>query len=274
MVCSLPEPLPPNLDDSLLEPRQETPQETPLVQVMELVKFYRQAQEAALDGLSFSIDYGEIFGLLGPNGAGKTTAISILCGLLEPSDGEVWIEEIDVRRQRQQLRPLIGFVPQEIALYERLTVWENLRYFAHLQGLRGPKLTQRLDECLQLAGLQEVAHRQISTFSGGMKRRANLIAGILHRPRLLLLDEPTVGIDVQSRNMIFESLRRLNNEGMTILYTTHYMEEAEQLCTRVAILDEGKLVTQGSPEQLIAQHPPCANLEQLFLQLTGKELRD
>ena len=171
-------------------------------------------------------------------------------------------------------RPLFGLAPQELALYPSLTARENLRYFGRLYGLTGHTLSERIDHCLALAGLLDNADKKIDTFSGGMKRRANLAAAILHTPQLLVLDEPTVGIDAQSRNMLLENLKGLRDAGMTIIYTTHYMEEAQQLCSRVAVMDKGSIIATGAPQELINQTDGCANLEDVFLHLTGKQLRD
>ncbi len=247
---------------------------TRALEVRQLVKFYRGANRPALDGLEVTIEPGEVFGLLGPNGAGKTTAISILCTLLKPTSGSLSIFGIDVLRHPALVRRLIGLVPQEIALYPLLTVRENLAYFGRLHGLRGGELRDRIDHCLAMVSLQEHADRPVADFSGGMKRRANLAAGILHQPRLLFLDEPTVGIDAQSRHVILENLAQLRETGMTMVYTTHYMEEAQQLCSRVAIVDAGRVIAEGRPHDLIAEADGCDNLEALFLQLTGRHLRD
>ena len=244
------------------------------LEVRQLVKIYRGATRPALDGLDVVIEPGEVFGLLGPNGAGKTTAISILCTLLKPTSGSLSIFGVDVLRQPARVRRLIGLVPQEIALYPMLSARENLAYFGRLHGLRGDELRERVDTCLELVSLQDHADRRVAGFSGGMKRRANLAVGILHRPRLLFLDEPTVGIDAQSRHMILENLGRLRETGMTMVYTTHYMEEAQQLCDRIAIVDAGRVIAEGSPRELIAGVADCGNLEALFLHLTGRQLRD
>ena len=239
-----------------------------------LVKRYPGAEQPALGGLELEIFAGETFGLLGPNGAGKTTAISILATLLRPSAGSVRLFGLDPGRQCREVRRLIGLVPQEIALYPRLTVAENLAYFGRLHGLGGAGLKDRVGDCLAMVGLEAQGGRRVEACSGGMKRRANLAAGLLHRPRLLFLDEPTVGIDAQSRHVIFENLAHLKAEGMTLLYTTHYMEEARQLCDRIAIVDAGRVVALGAPAELLAAQPECRDLEQLFLRLTGRHLRD
>jgi ABC-2 type transport system ATP-binding protein len=245
----------------------------PALQVRDLVKVYRGAHRAAVDGLTFRLEEGEIFGLLGPNGAGKTTAISVLCTLLRPTSGSISVGGIDLTADPRQVRRLIGLVPQEIALYPRLSARENLRYFGRLHGLHGSELAGRIGEALATVGLQEHADREVGLFSGGMKRRANLAAGILHRPRILFLDEPTVGVDPQSRSLILDYLAGLRATGTTVVYTTHYMEEAQQLCSRVAVMDGGRIIAEGPPAELMAKRR-CADLEEVFLQLTGRHLRD
>mgnify|MGYP001180835445 CR=1 FL=1 len=212
--------------------------------------------------------------MLGPNGAGKTTTISILCGYLTPTSGNVIIDGLNLKTDKNEIKKNIGVVPQELALYSTLTAYENLRFFGHFYGLKGSFLKKRIFECLEIFGLENNANKKILTFSGGMKRRVNLIAGILHHPRVLFLDEPTVGIDVQSRNVILGHLTELNKLGTTLIYTSHHMEEAEKLCSKVAIIDHGKLVIQGTPFDLLKQYPECPDLESIFLKLTGKDLRD
>ncbi|MBI4764490.1 MAG: ABC transporter ATP-binding protein [Deltaproteobacteria bacterium] len=244
-----------------------------IIDTQQLVKVYRKGSKPALNGLTVSIREGEVFGLLGPNGAGKTTAISIMNTLLRPTSGGISVCGIDALRYPAQVREFIGFVPQEIALYQNLTVRENLHFFGRIYGLRGKELTKRISEFLELVGLEESAGQRVFACSGGMKRRANLAAGILHRPKLLFLDEPTVGIDPQSRNLILERLLTMK-AGTTMVYTTHYMEEAESLCSHVAIMDAGQIIAEGSPEELISRPPGYADLEALFLALTGKQLRD
>jgi len=239
-----------------------------------LVKVYPGTSRPAVDGLSLQVTRGTIFGLLGPNGAGKTTTISILSTLLRPTSGSVTVLGQDVLRQAEEIRRVIGLVPQEIALYPSLTARENLRYFARVLRVPGRRIEERINQCLDLVGLRDCADRRIATFSGGMKRRANLAVGILHEPELLVLDEPTVGIDAQSRNLILERLAELNRTGMTLLYTTHYMEEAQQLCDEIAIVDAGRMIACGAPQQLVAEADQCDDLEDLFLALTGKQLRD
>lgn len=206
----------------------------------------------AVDDVSFDIERGEIFGLLGPNGAGKTTTISIIAGLLTPSEGEIRVGGKDGIKGGTDVRRLIGVVPQELAIYPRLSAQENLEFFGKLYGLNGTVLIQRTEEMLALVGLSERAKSFADTFSGGMKRRLNLAIGLMHNPQLLLLDEPTVGVDPQSRNHIFEGIRTLNKQGLTILYTSHYMEEVEALCDRVGIMDNGKLIACDTTVNLAA----------------------
>jgi ABC-2 type transport system ATP-binding protein len=242
--------------------------------IRDLTKIYKHAEEPAIDKISLDIEYNEIFGLLGPNGAGKTTTISILCGLFPPTSGKVMIDGMDLATHLDAIKYIIGVVPQEIALYPTLTGMENLTFFGNMYGLRGKELHNRIKEYLQIFGLERFAHKQINQYSGGMKRRINLIAGLLHQPKILFLDEPTVGIDVQSRNVILEFLHQLRKQGTTIIYTSHYMEEAEHLCSRVAIMDQGHIIAIGEPHKLVEENPEFKNLENMFLHLTGKGLRD
>lgn len=246
----------------------------PVIRVDNLSKVYPGSSHPAVDGLALNIDRGTVFGLLGPNGAGKTTTISILCTLLKPTSGRVTLFDCDIVTQAQSIRCRIGLVPQEIALYPTLSLHENLTYFARMLGVAKNRVAQRVATCLDLVGLTDWAQRRIDTFSGGMKRRANLAVGILHEPQILFLDEPTVGIDAQSRHLIQQRLLELNATGMTLVYTTHHMEEAQHFCREIAIIDDGRIVATGEPKQLIAAADNCDNLEELFLALTGKQLRD
>jgi ABC-2 type transport system ATP-binding protein len=227
----------------------ETSPDRPVLVADGLVRRYGDL--TAVDGVSVHIDPGETYGLLGPNGAGKTTTISIIAGLIPADAGTVMVAgermgpgEVDVKRH-------IGLVPQDLAIYPELTARENLAYFGRLQGLRGPELTRRSDEVLDLLGLADRAKEATKNFSGGMKRRLNIGIGLLHRPTLLILDEPTVGVDPQSRNAILESVEALSVEGIAVLYTTHYMEEAERLCDRIAIMDSGRIQAEGTRGELI-----------------------
>ncbi len=206
----------------------------------------------AVRGVSFEIHEAEIYGLLGPNGAGKTTTISMVCGLLSRDGGEVTLGSTPIDVGAVAAKAGIGFVPQELAIYPDLSARENLAFFGRLYGLKGPALKSRVDEVLALIGLTERAKDRTEKYSGGMQRRLNIGIGLLHQPRLLLLDEPTVGVDPQSRNAILESISALGKQGMAILYTTHYMEEAERLCDRVGIIDGGEIRAEGTRRQLVA----------------------
>ncbi|HEX9762565.1 MAG TPA: ABC transporter ATP-binding protein [Acidimicrobiia bacterium] len=206
----------------------------------------------AVDDVSFSIGEGETFGLLGPNGAGKTTSISMIVGLLERDGGTVEIDGEQISTRSTRGKASIGLVPQDLAIYPDLTATENLRFFGRLYGLDSSALDTRVDEVLDVIGLRDRAGDLTKEFSGGMKRRLNIGIGLLHRPRLLILDEPTVGVDPQSRNAILESVESLSGEGMAVLYTTHYMEEAERLCDRVAIIDEGRIKAEGTRRELVS----------------------
>jgi len=248
--------------------------EEPIIEIRDLSKTYRGSDEPAVKSISLDINRNEIFGLLGPNGAGKTTTISILCGLFPATSGNVKIDGMDTQSEMSNIKHVIGVVPQDLALYPTLTAMENLTFFGNMFGLRGSVLRDRIFDCLTVFGMEKVANKRISSYSGGMKRRVNLIAGLLHHPKIIFLDEPTVGIDVQSRIVILDYLKKLNGEGTTIIYTSHYMEEAEHLCHRVAIIDRGRIISIGDPKDLLAQHPEFKNLENIFIHLTGKELRD
>ena len=234
----------------------------PIVEANGLFKSY--GANVAVDGLSFEIQQGETFGLLGPNGAGKTTTISMLVGLLKPDKGSVSINGGHGKNGSANpksgsplepaIRARIGVAPQSLSLYDELTAKENLEFFGQLYGLSGHRLNERVAAALAFAELEDRKKDRIGAFSGGMKRRMNLAVALIHEPEVLLLDEPTVGVDPQSRNHIFESIQGLQKDGMTILYTTHYMEEAQRLCDRVAIVDHGKLLALDSVDRLIAQH--------------------
>ena len=207
----------------------------------------------AVDDVSFNIQEGEIFSLLGPNGAGKTTTISMLSTLLAPTSGDAYIYGFSIKNDNMQVRKNIGIIPQEIALYDDLTAMENLHYWGKLYDLKGRELEQRVKEVLEQIGLSDRAKDRVKTYSGGMKRRVNIAAGLLHKPKLLFMDEPTAGIDPQSRRMILDTVKELNTQGMSILYTTHYMEEAQELSNRVGIIDHGKLIAVGTQQELTEQ---------------------
>jgi ABC-2 type transport system ATP-binding protein len=223
----------------------------PILEVRNLSKRYGGI--VALDGVSLSVAEGELFGLLGPNGAGKTTLLSVVSGLLPASAGEVSLLGSPLRMDDREIRRQIGIVPQELALYGELSAAENLTFFGRLYGLGGDGLRRRIHEVLELVGLVDRAHERAGTFSGGMQRRLNLGLGLVHSPTLLLLDEPTTGVDPQSRNHIFEGVRRLNAAGLTVIYTSHYMEEVQALCSRIGIMDHGRLIACDTLEGLLRQ---------------------
>jgi ABC-2 type transport system ATP-binding protein len=233
-------------------------------------------EHMAVDGVSFTIYKGEIFGLLGPNGAGKTTTIRMLSTVLEPDSGDVTIGGYSIRHNADAVRSIIGVCPQELALYEELSALDNLIFFGRMAGLSGGEARAQAMAHLELLGLKERARGRVDKFSGGMKRRVNLAVSLMGHPELLFLDEPTVGIDPQSRNNIYETIEGLQGKGMTILYTTHYMEEADRLCDRVAIIDGGRIIAMDSPRALRSQlgPPEQVTLEDVFLNLTGRSLRD
>ena len=242
------------------------------IEIINATKSYKGNELPAVDALNLAIRQNEIFGLLGPNGAGKTTTISMLCGLVQPTSGEVRINSIDLASDLSRLKQMIGVVPQDIALYPTLTGRENLEFYGAMYGVPKVVLNDRIHTWLKKFDMEKIAHKRVSSYSGGMKRRINLIAGILHQPEILFLDEPTVGVDVQSRADIMHHLKALNAEGMTIVYTSHHLEEAQQFCTDVAIIDTGKIIARGKPMELIDQHSDCRNLEELFLKLTKRKI--
>ena len=217
----------------------------------------------ALDDVSFEIQKGQTFGLLGPNGAGKTTTIKLLCGLLKPDAGTVTLDG-KTDPSQIEVRLSLGVVPQALALYEELSALENLRFFGRIYGLGGRKLKERVRDCLDIAGLEQRRKERVSKYSGGMKRRLNMVCSLLHEPPLLLLDEPTVGVDPQSRNLIFDTIEGMKKQGRTIIYTTHYMEEAQRLCERVAIMDHGKILDMDTVENLIVRHGGPSHIEAEF----------
>jgi len=245
-----------------------------MIKIEQLSKKYKDAENYSVSNLDLFIEEKEIFGLLGPNGAGKTTLISLLCSLIKPTSGRFTINGLSYKNDSKTLKQFIGIVPQEYALYPTLTAFENLKYFGSMYGLKGEILTSKINEALEVLGLLEFSHKKIDSFSGGMKRRINLIASILHEPKILFLDEPTVGVDVQSKNVIIKYLQNINSRGTTIIYTSHHLNEAEHFCTRVAIIDHGKIISKGKPKELIAGEKGANNLEDVFIELTGKALRD
>jgi ABC-2 type transport system ATP-binding protein len=247
---------------------------TEAIVIQNLRKLYKGSYTPALDGLSLTVKRGQIMGLLGPNGAGKTTSINILCGLVAADSGTATVMGKDCNKEALAIRHTIGVVPQQIALFANLTASENFRYIGRLYGLSEKDITHRSGDLLQRLGLDKHSDKRIGRFSGGMKRRANIIASLLHQPEMIILDEPTAGVDVQSRAMILNFLREYNQQGKTVLYTSHLMEEAEQICDEVVIIDEGKFIISGSPKELIKQTQDCKRLEDVFLHYTGHSVRD
>lgn len=248
------------------------------VEVQHLVKTF--GKHEAVKDVSFTIGKGEIFGLLGPNGAGKSTTINMMCGYLKLTAGAVSVNGLSLSSHPRQVKRIIGVVPQEIALYKDLNSLENLEFFGKIYGLSKKECRQRAEQLLNFVGLYGRRKDAIATFSGGMQRRINIAIGLINNPDFLMMDEPTVGVDPQSREHIFATIEHIRDQGTTLLYTTHYMEEAERLCDRIAIMDEGKIIALGTLEQLLAlrdqqqqvQRPH--GLQELFIQLTGKTLRD
>lgn len=245
-----------------------------IINIHNISKQYKGADFQSLNGVDLAIPEGAIFGLLGPNGAGKTTLISILCGIIKPTLGSFVIDGLSSKDKSELIKSKIGIVPQEYALYPTLTAYENLMYFGSLYNVSKADLKVKIPEFLIHLGLEKFMHKKVETFSGGMKRRVNLIAGILHNPKVLFLDEPTVGVDVQSRATIIDYLKLLNQQGTTIVYTSHLMAEAQDFCTDIAIIDQGQVFVQGTPKELIEKTPNTHNLEEVFIALTGKKLRD
>ena len=244
------------------------------IEVKDIRKSYKGGWAPALNGFSFSVNRNQISGLLGPNGAGKTTTINILCGLVKPDSGSAKISGKDCANEIMAVRNSIGVAPQQIALFGNLTGIENLRYIGRLYGLNDATINARAQTLMERLDLGKHADKRINAYSGGMKRRANIIASLLHEPELLILDEPTAGVDVQSRALILSFLEEYKQQGKTILYTSHLMEEAQQICDEVTIIDEGKFVVNGKPADLVRDTPDCKNLEDVFLHYTGHAVRD
>lgn len=222
------------------------------IEISGLHKTYRGAEAPAVAGVDLTVAAGSFFGLLGPNGAGKTTLISMMCALLSPDKGSVRMAGIDLASDPEEVKRRIGVVPQDIAVYPALTSRENLEFFGRMMGLSGAPLEERVEECLNISRLGQYAERRVQTLSGGLKRRLSLVIGMVHQPEILLLDEPTVGIDPQSRLFIYDSLKRMNASGMTIVYTSHYMEEVEMLCRDIAVIDQGRIIARGGLDALLA----------------------
>lgn len=231
-----------------------------------------------VDHLSIEIKQGEIFGLLGPNGAGKSTTMNMLCSLIKPNSGRIELFGMDERKDLKKIKPLIGYIPQELAIHGNLKAWENVELFTALYHIKGKELKEAINSALENVGLEDKKNEFAKNFSGGMKRRLNIACAMGHQPKLLIFDEPTVGIDPQSRNFILEKIKEANKNGATVIYTSHYMEEVEAICTRVAIMDNGKIIACGTKEELkrmvVGEGEADISLEEVFLTLTGKKLRD
>jgi len=227
----------------------------------------------AVDGLCLEVAKAELFGLLGPNGAGKSTTLNILCGLIEPSSGYVKVAGHDIRKEKAQIRELIGVCPQETPVYKHLTGRENIELFGNLYAMSKEKLRERSEKLLTTLGLLGDARRRVGKYSGGMKRRLSLIMALIHDPEVAFLDEPTIGMDPQSRHAVWEFIKELKKANKTIILTTHYMEEAQELCDRVGIIDHGRLIALGSPVELMKKFG-AENLEEVFIRLTGRKIRE
>lgn len=233
-------------------------------------------EKTVVNGLSFKVNEGEILGFLGPNGAGKSTTISMIITILNFDEGKVLFEGREVNSDDNDFKKILGYVPQDIALFNDLSAYENVKFFGSLYGLKGSYLNNRVNETLELVGLYDRKNDYPDSFSGGMKRRLNIACSIVHKPKILIMDEPTVGIDPQSRNNILEVVKSLRDEGTTIIYTSHYMEEVEAICNRIIILDNGQIVEFGYKDEIKTKYRSKGlnNLEEIFLYITGKELRD
>lgn len=245
-----------------------------IIDIQDFVKTYKGKKEPAVKKLNLKIYNGEIFGLLGPNGAGKTTTISVLSGLINPTSGKIKISGFDLVNELNKIKTLVGVVSQDIALYDKLTAYENLYYFGRLYGIDKQTLEKKIDHLLTRLGLIKSKKEKIKNLSGGMKRRINLLAGLLHNPKILYLDEPAAGVDVQTRTVIHEFLLELKTGGTTIIYTSHFLDDAQRLCDRISIIDYGEIITTGNPSELIKENCDCNCLEDVFLKLTGRNIRD
>ncbi len=227
----------------------------------------------AVDGLSLTVEKSELFGLLGPNGAGKTTTINVLSGLLKPTSGSVSVGGYDVTKEPGEVKKIIGVCPQDTAVFSYLTGRENVELFGNLHSMPKEKLKKKTDELIEKMGLRNDSKRRVGKYSGGMRRRINLVMALVHDPKIAFLDEPTVGMDPQSRRSVWNFIKELKKQNKTVILTTHYMEEAEELCDRVGVIDYGKLIALGAPEQLKAKFK-AKNLEEVFIQLTGRRIRE
>lgn len=242
------------------------------VSVQNVSYYYPGQDKLCLQDVNLDINAGERFGLFGPNGAGKTTLLSLITGLFKLQTGKISLLGLPIGEDRE-INSLFGYVPQEFSFYEELTAKENLEFFGTLSGLDSPELNNRIDELMNILGLADAKKKRVSQFSGGMKRRVNLAIGVIHNPKILFLDEPTVGVDIQTRHQIIEFLKNLNESGTTLVYTSHLLKEAEELCNMVALIDEGRIIEHQTVEKLLENHNETG-LEGLFLKLTGKTYRD
>ncbi len=246
-----------------------------ILKTSDLTKKYNN--KVVVDNLNIEIRKGEIFGLLGPNGAGKSTTMNMICSIVRPTAGEIELMGKDVRRQKKEVIHKIGYIPQELAIHGNLKAWENVELFTSLYGIKGRELKKAVNDSLEYVGLLEHRQEFARNFSGGMKRRLNIACALGHNPELLIFDEPTVGIDPQSRNFILDKIKESNAKGTTVIYTSHYMEEVEELCTRIAIMDNGNIIACGTSRELkklVNGGDENITLEEVFLTLTGKKLRD
>lgn len=246
-----------------------------ILKTIDLTKKYDG--RTVVDNLNIEIKKGEIFGLLGPNGAGKSTTMNMICNIVKPDYGTVEFMGKDFRKNKKELSKKLGYIPQNLAIHGSLKAWENVELFTSLYGIKGEELKDRIDESLEYVGLSERRNDYAKNFSGGMKRRLNIACAIGHHPDLLIFDEPTVGIDPQSRNFILEKIKESNKNGATVIYTSHYMEEVEAICSRIAIMDNGRVIASGTSEELkklVVDDVESITLEEVFLTITGKKLRD
>lgn len=243
------------------------------VNITNLGFHYKDNDGVVFSGLNLQIKKGDRFGLFGPNGAGKTTLLSLTTGLLSPEKGSVELYGLDVHKDHRSVNKLLGFVPQDFSFYQELSPVENMQFFGAWAGLTKQQIKHKTDELLQILGLTDVRDKHVAKFSGGMKRRVNLAIGVMHDPAILILDEPTVGVDVQTRHAIVDYLMQLNKNGTTLIYTSHQLSEAEDVCNVAALIDDGKIIARGTIDDLLVEHKQD-NLEHLFLELTGKEYRN
>lgn len=246
-----------------------------ILKTTDLTKKYNN--KAVVDNLNIEIHKGEIFGLLGPNGAGKSTTMNMICSIVRPTAGEIELLGKNPWKQKKEVIHKIGYIPQELAIHGNLKAWENVELFTSLYGIKGKELKKSVDDSLEYVGLLERKQEFTKNFSGGMKRRLNIACAIGHNPELLIFDEPTVGIDPQSRNFILDKIKESNAKGATVIYTSHYMEEVEAICSRIAIMDNGKIIACGTSQELkklVNSGDENITLEEVFLTLTGKKLRD